>query len=393
MLANPGNVGGPCFAEEEARIPIDTQSRARIPELDGLRGIAIVLVLLYHYTSIPPGQSQPLLLQRLFAIGWSGVDLFFVLSGFLIGGILLDACKSLNYFSVFYARRFYRIMPLYYCWVGVYFIATCFWSNPESWRAVPIYLLFLQNSFKINHAAIGTAWLGALWSLAVEEQFYLVIPLAMRLLSRSGILLLLASVLIGAPALRVLLHTYLPGHPAAPYMLTACRGDALAVGVLLAFGWRHERLKAAFYRYQTAFYVLCLVLLFLFVCLAVWKPSQYSLTMYSWGFSLVDALFGSLLIIALMVPSGYWAGICRLPLFLKLGRVSYCLYVIHSLVNLACHEIAFQSLPRFDSPRTVLISVLAAWMSYVLALCSWRLFEEPLLRRGHKLQYLESERS
>ena len=147
--------------DSEARILLRKQPNSRIPELDGIRGIAILLVLLYHYVSIPPGGPPAPLLQRLFAVGWCGVDLFFVLSGFLIGGILMDVRESRHYFKTFYGRRFYRIMPLYYLWIGIYFVTVSFWSNPETWRAIPIYVLFLQNSAKTNHSALGTAWLGA----------------------------------------------------------------------------------------------------------------------------------------------------------------------------------------------------------------------------------------
>ena len=374
-------------APQKLRTLLPNLPKSRIPELDGLRGIAILLVLLYHYISIPPGQPPSPLLQGLFAIGWSGVDLFFVLSGFLIGGILLDVRQSPNYFKVFYGRRFYRIVPLYYLWIGIYFIAASFWSNPETWRAIPIYVFFLQNSAKINHAVLGTAFLGGLWSLAVEEQFYLIIPSVIRFLSRRGLLLILWSAIICAPVLRALLHEHLASHPAAPYMLTPCRADSLAMGVLLALGWRNERLRAAFYRFQTLIYGTCLVLFCAFLYLAVWKPSQYSLTMYSWGFSVVDAFFACLLAIAVMVPGSRWAAFCRLSFLAEIGRVSYCLYVIHAVVDLACHELFFQSLPRSDSLKTALVSVLAAALSYGLAALSWRFFEHPLLRKGHALKY------
>src|SRR6266404_109473 len=90
----------------------------RIPELDALRGIAILLVLIYHFVIIPGGlsvasASLPAYLIALGKLSWSGVDLFFVLSGFLIGGILLDARTSRNYFKAFYMRRFHRILPIY----------------------------------------------------------------------------------------------------------------------------------------------------------------------------------------------------------------------------------------------------------------------------------------
>src|SRR5579863_7722584 len=93
--------------------------RSRLPELDGIRGMAIIIVLLNHAFSVP--ERHIAWLERTFAMGWSGVDLFFVLSGFLIGGILIDAKGSPNYFKTFYARRAFRILPLYYAWIGGYF--------------------------------------------------------------------------------------------------------------------------------------------------------------------------------------------------------------------------------------------------------------------------------
>jgi peptidoglycan/LPS O-acetylase OafA/YrhL len=94
----------------------------RIPEIDGIRGAAILLILIYHWIATEGHSIMPakLVIGGLLSWGWSGVDLFFVLSGFLIGGILLDAKDSADYFKVFYVRRFYRILPLY----GV----LCVWS-------------------------------------------------------------------------------------------------------------------------------------------------------------------------------------------------------------------------------------------------------------------------
>ena len=206
----------------EARILVPKESKSRIPELDGLRGLAILLVLLYHFVSSP--RIQPPLFHKLFAIGWSGVDLFFVLSGFLIGGILLDVRESPNYFRTFYGRRFYRIVPLYYLWIGAYFVIALFGSSRFPWRSIPVYLLFLQNYTKIDRAVIAVAWLGALWSLAIEEQFYLIVPTVVRFLTKPRLLLMLYSAILCAPVFRILLYEYLPGHPAAPYVLTPCRG-------------------------------------------------------------------------------------------------------------------------------------------------------------------------
>src|ERR1700733_7813020 len=124
----------------------------RIPQLDGLRGIAVLLVVLYHF--VPSMVLAGIGLQRSFHFGWCGVDLFFVLSGFLIGGILLDARESPSYFRTFYSRRFYRIFPLYYIWIFFYAVlaAGAFSRLPASiavaWpgaRPLVVYALFLQN--------------------------------------------------------------------------------------------------------------------------------------------------------------------------------------------------------------------------------------------------------
>lgn len=344
--------------------------------------MAILFVLLYHYVSTPPGGSFDIF-RRLFAIGWSGVDLFFVLSGFLIGGILLDERESSSYFKTFYGRRVYRIMPLYYLWVGVYFFLGVFRTNLETWKSVPVYALFLQNSFRINHDPLGMAWLSSLWSLAVEEQFYLFIPLAIRLLSPRKLLWLLWAAVVGAPVLRVILHQHLLAHPAAPYMLTACRADVLAMGVLLAVGWRSDRLRAAFYRNQILVLVTFAVLLLAFLCLAGVAPSFLSWMMASWGFSCIGAFYASLLAIAIIIPKSALVAVCRWPFLSAIGRVSYCIYVIHAATDFACHKLVFHRLPAFNSWGTAGVTTMAAVLCYGLAVLSWKLFESPLLHRGH----------
>jgi peptidoglycan/LPS O-acetylase OafA/YrhL len=359
----------------------------RIPELDGLRGVAILLVLFYHYISLVPGERIPLL-QSIFAMGWSGVDLFFVLSGFLIGGILLDERESQNYFKAFYGRRVFRIMPLYYVWIAIYFFIVVFLGNPETWRSVPIYALFLQNSVRINHGVLGTAWLGHLWSLSVEEQFYLVIPLAIRYLERHRLVPLLCLAIITAPVARVLFHIHLVAHPAAQYELTICRADALAMGVLLAVAWRNDKWRAKLCRYRnlTGGPILSLLLI-AYLCLSIWQPSQYSLSMAAYGFTVIDSFFALLLLSMIATPGGVWAATCRWSFLIEMGRVSYCLYVIHQAVNVAVHETLLRATPRADSWRAILVTALAALVAYSLATLSWKFFEHPLIRRGHRYPY------
>jgi len=375
--------------------------KGRIRELDGLRGMAILLVLLYHYIAIadPGATPNPLLIrfQHFFGIGWAGVDLFFVLSGFLIGGILLDARESSHYFGTFYARRFYRIIPLYYLWIGIFFAFTAaafsglpqaLASNPERLSIAPIYLLFLQNSAKIPHAAFGTAWLGALWSLAVEEQFYLLMPLAVRFLPRQRLVQLLCVAIVGAPVARLACIKYLRHHPAAPYMLTVCRADALAMGVLLAIAWRDERWRGLFFRHRFFVAATTSALLLAVTYMTVWKPSQYSLSMSAWGFSCLDLFFALLLARALLIPGGIWAAVCRWRFLAEMGRISYCFYVTHAAVNLFTHLLILHQEPRFADAPSIAVTIVAAVLAYGIARLSWTFFEYPLQRRGHSYQYV-----
>lgn len=358
---------------------------SRLPELDGIRGMAITMVLLNHSFSSPARHIA--WLQDTFAIGWTGVDLFFVLSGFLIGGILLDVKESSNYFKAFYARRAFRILPLYYVWIGGYFLIAAFAGNPETWLSVPIYVFFFENSFRINHGLLGIVWLSHLWSLCVEEQFYLVIPMAIRFLNRSWLVPLLCMTIVTATVSRVCLHIYLPSHGAAQYMLTICRADALAMGVLLAIGWRNESLKNKLYRHQGLIQGVVLLLLGAFLYLAIWNSSKLSLTMAAWGLPAVDAFFAGLVSIALLFPRSAWAGVCRWSFLAKMGRISYCFYVIHPTVNQLCHRVLLHETEAADNWLSIAVTILAAPLAYALATLSWKYFEQPLLRRGHAFTY------
>ena len=168
-------------------------ARRHIPVLDGLRGLAVVLVLLFHLDRLSGAAWPDRVLARLFGAGWVGVDLFFVLSGFLITGILVDTAAQRNFFRNFYARRALRIFPLYYALLVVGFAVYPTFAPAihadRDWR------LFLDGQWwfwsylaNIRLAAVGGAPMnfGHLWSVAIEEQFYLVWPLLLLLAWRLG---------------------------------------------------------------------------------------------------------------------------------------------------------------------------------------------------------------
>src|SRR5580693_7177583 len=203
----------------------------KIPQLDAVRGLAVLLVLL-HNTDVYPSLHLGLIADN----GWMGVDLFFVLSGFLITGILLDTKQSGRYFENFYARRCLRIWPLYYSALLFMLVIVplfrpseapaIFGARSSPWWAYP---LFLQN-FLIPIPTSAAGLLGVTWSLAVEEQFYLVWPLVVRFCTEAQLRRIATAVIFVSPALRF----YLVRHQVNIYSNTFCRLDGLMAGALLA---------------------------------------------------------------------------------------------------------------------------------------------------------------
>jgi peptidoglycan/LPS O-acetylase OafA/YrhL len=182
------------------------QSGQRIPALDGIRGLAIALVMFHHFT-LYGGMRPDFVLDKVYRhvalVGWVGVDLFFVLSGFLITGILHDSRSDRHYFRNFYMRRTLRIFPLYYGVLAATFLVLPLvldvsGSCRELLRDQAWYWTYLIN------VQIGLDYwpscfvLGHFWSLAVEEQFYLVWPLLLYLLGRRGMLALCVTCILGA---------------------------------------------------------------------------------------------------------------------------------------------------------------------------------------------------
>src|SRR5436190_1183897 len=211
--------------------------QTRLPQLDAIRGVAILMVIFHNQTPKYPS----LHLQRIFANGWMGVDLFFVLSGFLITGILIDAPHSADYFGNFYARRCLRIWPLYYALLLFMFVviprvqpasAVDLFERSSPWWSYP---LFLQN-FLVRIPTNAAGPLAVTWSLAIEEQFYLVWPWVVRYSSLAQLRRLALLVIGLSPALRLALSAY----GVNLYTNVFCRLDGLMAGALLALVVRSE---------------------------------------------------------------------------------------------------------------------------------------------------------
>jgi peptidoglycan/LPS O-acetylase OafA/YrhL len=377
-----------------------TESARRIPQLDGIRGTAIMLVVIWHFIVAPIVQApQESVTARIVAhtglLTWSGVDLFFVLSGFLIGGILIDTKGSRNYFETFYIRRAVRILPVYLLVVVVYLL---FWSlataqksalrgtfgSPMPWY---VYFTFTQN-FWLAHHAWDSVFLTLSWSLAVEEQFYLLLPAIVRLLPRQLLLWAAVALALGSAVTRPLLYVhYGPSWGAAAYTLPFSRADALMLGVICAVVLRDPKLKELLVRKLWAFKTSSLML-GLVVGVFIYKGwGMGTMPMCTLGFTCVALFYASVLMIAIVAPESILSRAFRARWLMRLGMIAYALYLFHEIVLTAAFHILLHHSPSianwFDA-----ITAFSAFVAAVgLAHLSWSYFESKLVRLGHRFTY------
>ena len=356
----------------------------RIPELDGIRGVAIAMVLFFHFAG--PLQAAPAsglaYLQAAGRLAWSGVDLFFVLSGFLIGGILLDSRDAPDYFRRFYVRRFFRIAPIYsvaLCAAAIFIMRTEIGPDPGlqvgPWYAYPLFLQNFWMAARANTAALG--FLGVTWSLAIEEQFYLTLPAVIRHV-RGALPYMVAVGILAAPVFRVLLFYALPRYKIAPLVLMPCRADALLLGVAAAMLIRNERSRRWLADNQNALRAAAAVLLAGAVAMTLHPGWTYGVQMVSLGLTWLALLYVCVLLLAVTQPQSWLGAALRCAPLRWLGTIAYGVYLLHQTIFFALEVLR----PSWPLASTVL---LALPMTFALASLSWRLFEKPLIDLGHRL--------
>jgi peptidoglycan/LPS O-acetylase OafA/YrhL len=355
----------------------------RLQALDAVRGIAIALVVLWHYLPQPwsPARSRAFEVVRMLNVAsWSGVDLFFVLSGFLIGGILIDNASAENYYRTFYLRRAYRILPLY---VVLLVFAAFFIDLRQQWRPFAAYLGFQQNALMAMTTSWGLPRLEVTWSLAIEEQFYLVAPLMIRNVRRDQLPWLLAGAIAAALATRFALWMLLsPARAAAAcFLLLPCRMDALACGMLVAYGVRDDAWRRAFENGAGRALGLVTGALGLGVPLInqwAW-PSRYVSTI---GFTLVASFYAVVVWIAAERRKRREGIAIRAAAVVGLG--AYSIYLFHlSIRDLLGGALALRTSPMRLLGYTGLLIVVNA----AIAASAWRWIERPMIDRGHRHRY------
>ncbi|MBI5288892.1 MAG: acyltransferase [Chloroflexi bacterium] len=379
------------------------RSESRLPALDGIRGLAILMVMEFHFWGLVFGLSgrRPETgidgwAKRITGVGWSGVDLFFVLSGFLITGILYDAKSSNSFFRSFYARRFLRLAPVYYLFLLFVLLVVPFIHEINVAADVPE-LRAIQAWMWLYASNIGSAVKpfdarlplvhAHFWSLAVEEQFYLVWPVVVFLLSRRQLMWACGAMVFGALAIRfVLTEGYGAGTFGlnAPGVLMPARMDALALGALIALAARGTELPLLSRLVIPVATLSAAYLLGTFIMHDGLDTLDNNVRRL--GYTCLALLYASLLTAALQARAGSQLHrLLTLPVLRTFGKYSYAMYVVHLLtaVVLARQFLLHDMTPTlFGSqiPLNIIFSATATATTMAIAWLSWQLIEQPLLR-------------
>jgi peptidoglycan/LPS O-acetylase OafA/YrhL len=332
----------------------------RIAELDGLRAFAILGVFLYHTFNVP--------------LFWMGVDLFFVLSGFLITGVLLDSKQSGKaYFRHFYSRRARRILAPY---ILVMLISSLLFGT--QWAQQWYWYVFFGTNIGNALQAPGHESLVPLWSLAVEEQFYLLWPLLVFVCSARVLARIAAGLLLLAPILRALATPLFSTHFPI-YYLTPFRMDLLGSGALLAVLWRTDG------RLFKNFEALAWFLATAAVSLLVWfgrypnfRTGSNTVVANVFIYSLVTVLATSLVVIAL-IGKGPICQVLRSPPLRWIGKISYSMYLIHMTIIVLTRQVLGSSVFFFPVSLT---------MTILFAATTWYGFEMRLLSPARPVEVL-----
>lgn len=356
-----------------------TTNRQYYPALDGLRGLAILLVVVYHNFGF----------IDYFFFGWLGVDLFFVLSGFLITDILLKTASSPNYLSNFYIRRILRIFPLYYLFVFLclFIIPRVsphfdigYYSDNQIWIWT-----YLQNWLYIFKPTSGNNALHHLWSLAVEEQFYLFWPLVILLLKKPKYLLAFISlVLVAVLGLRLWIWTNHVADLAYFNLYTFSRIDGICIGCMVAL---LQRIDADFLKKYTPWIVLLFAGLN-FAFFFINRRYEFSFPYLALaGYTTFAMMFGLLVNEAVTGQTKIITQLFSLPILRFFGRISYGFYMFHWPVYLLISPWLFaqlssglsgQSLPFMVSLTATLAAIAISWISF-------RYYERYFLKLKDKL--------
>jgi peptidoglycan/LPS O-acetylase OafA/YrhL len=383
-----------CSGETSSLQPFNF--RERLPALDGLRGVAILVVFFYHYAGglAAKVSSGPIhTLGMFFAFGWSGVDLFFVLSGFLITGILYDTQTDSRYYKNFYARRALRIFPPFYLLALVFILLTPLLGI--HWKFAHLAFLFYlgfpcaliwPSVMYISPLVITNH----LWSLCAEEQFYAIWPaMIARLRSRSAVLWACAVVAVLALSLRITISVSGWLNIAWTHDFLLSRMDTLALGAAIAILVRGPQPEKLLRWAAPLFFVGCGGTVAL--CAIRHTVNHLDPFVATAGFSLIALMYGGLLLLALR-PGAWIATILSLKGLRIFGRYSYGMYLydLPLTILLSPHRDLLISWLHSYAVGSAVFLVLCLFVNLLVAAASFHFIEAPIMRLKARFNYASS---
>lgn len=372
-------------------------TRFYLPQLDGLRFLAFLLVFIHH----APISSESVLARKLHSFGWVGVDLFFVLSAFLMTSLLLREYDATGKISVanFYVRRILRIWPLYFFAVllGFSVVPAISWSGEFAYYGLiknyllP-YIIFIANIpiAILGYPSTSFPALAHLWTISFEEQFYVILPLLMvgltpfRASSWLRTLLLVFALGLGVRvSLQLMQISFLPA-----WVLPLARPDSFIVGMLIAVGVEKYSLTSR--ASQFALLTIALALLALVISFpAIELNSVHNI----WRYTAISLAMGAVLLLALREPSWLATGLAIRPLK-YLGKISYGLYVYHLLALAVAHYVvSLITAVNASVVSSMLISfevVGALILTVAVSAVSYRWLEKPFLNWKENYEVIKS---
>jgi peptidoglycan/LPS O-acetylase OafA/YrhL len=396
VTLQPVAPAAPRASEDAGSVPAEGVDvvRGHVPALDGVRGMAIALVMACHAVgSLRPTGTLDSIIVEIARSGWMGVDLFFVLSGFLITGILLDARGRPDYFRRFYLRRTLRIFPLYYAILGGLFIVLPLVAagvREQAWFAEVHerrWWFWTYTSNVLLSSADDwsvTGILGHFWSLAVEEQFYLVWPAVVLACSARRLRAVCLAIMAGALTLRIAMSWGNPGL--ASFTLMPARADSLAAGAWIAVALRTGVPVAEIRRlagWIGAASALAVVALFV-------RDRAFSEKVFivqTIGFTCLALGFAALIAWSLDTPASETTvgRLFRNRVLRTFGKYSYAMYCLHPLVqdSLGGIGVTVRSFPLVAGsvlPGVVAYAALVLVVTVGVSLGTWHLIEKRFLR-------------
>jgi peptidoglycan/LPS O-acetylase OafA/YrhL len=381
---------------------LERSQQRHVPELDGIRGYACLSIVVLHcltgITTSSLGRFAWPIQEHTQALFLAGVDCFFVLSGYLIGGILMDSRGEPHYFKRFWIRRIGRIIPVLYLllfsYVVVVYLRQRFgWQELDLWLLLgptpPLwtYATFMQ-SYSIAEGGVGgPRWLGITWSLAIEEQFYMFFPILVYYLSRRGLTIAAGVLIVLTPFIRSLVEV-IYGNWYSAYVLPPSRFDGLMFGVLVAIIIRNRAALVAAIKMRYVLDFVILVLLYQVTIdghyIRLWfYPTQSRFPPFHQ--TAIALLFALVILRVFLYQDNIVNRVWRLKFLGGIGLISYGLYMYHQAVNGLIHAFVFKQEPTIQNMPQLVAGFVVIAIAIGLAVLSYTYMEKPIRVAAHRL--------